>query len=280
VTGWEQSVAGLRHMEKRWQGAHLLATLAGELAGTATLFVFPGTETAAHASADVCVLQKLRRRGIGSQLLRALSAEAEQIGRSGLQLEVREDDPDSLAFVEHRRFVDVERQQGLVLELKELEPLPAGPPEGVEIVVQAERPDLERALYDMSREAVRDIPGLDSTYVQTFEQWRSFEIERPTRAHGLCFVAVHRDEVVGYASMTASAATGFHGLTAVARAWRRRGVATALKRAQIAAAKYAGLERLVTESEARNMPMLRLNEKLGYEPVPALIVFRGPLYGR
>src|SRR5919109_111705 len=69
------------------------------------------------------------------------------------------------------------------------------------------------------------------------------------------------------------------GFTAVKRAWRRRGVATALKRAQIAGATELGLERLVTASEERNLPMRSLNEKLGYRPDSgrSTVVMRGPL---
>jgi RimJ/RimL family protein N-acetyltransferase len=70
-----------------------------------------------------------------------------------------------------------------------------------------------------------------------------------------------------------------HGLTATRRDWGRRGVATALKLAEIAAAKRAGFDRLVTENEERNEPMRRLNEKLGFVPAPELstIVMRGPV---
>ncbi len=70
-----------------------------------------------------------------------------------------------------------------------------------------------------------------------------------------------------------------HGLTATRRDWRRRGVATALKHAEIAAAKRGRFRRLVTESEERNEPMRRLNEKLGFVPAPELsvLVMQGPL---
>ena len=55
--------------------------------------------------------------------------------------------------------------------------------------------------------------------------------------------------------------------------------ATALKRAQIAAATDLGLKRLGTGSEERNLPMRMLNAKLGYEPDPELsvLVLRGPV---
>ena len=36
-------------------------------------------------------------------------------------------------------------------------------------------------------------------------------------------------------------------------------------------------ERMLTESQHENEPMRRLNESLGYRPIPGTIVFRGPL---
>jgi mycothiol synthase len=71
----------------------------------------------------------------------------------------------------------------------------------------------------------------------------------------------------------------WHRLTAVKRAWRRRGIATALKLAQIGAARRSGLARLVTTNEERNVPMRSINDALGYRPEPRLstIVLRGPL---
>ena len=53
--------------------------------------------------------------------------------------------------------------------------------------------------------------------------------------------------------------------------------AVALKQAQIAAAKAAGLERLRTQNDLANAPMRRVNEKLGYRPRLAWIHLAGPL---
>src|SRR6185295_3288329 len=93
----------------------------------------------------------------------------------------------------------------------------------------------------------------------------------------LAFVALADAAVVGFASIDRIGETGYHGLTGVRRAYRRRGIARALKLRQIAAAKELGLKQLVTESEERNEPMRRLNESLGYRPIPGSIVLRGPL---
>ena len=61
------------------------------------------------------------------------------------------------------------------------------------------------------------------------------------------------------------------------RAWRGRGIAGALKRAQIAWAKQAGYEQLVTNNEERNVPIRRLNERLGYKPFEGRTLLRGPI---
>jgi GNAT superfamily N-acetyltransferase len=132
-------------------------------------------------------------------------------------------------------------------------------------------------MYAVGVQADEDIPGSEG--VQTFEQWRAHEIDRPTRRPELCFIALAGDEVVGYAALQVFGDEGHHGLTATRRDWRRRGVASALKRAEIAAAKRAGFTRLLTESEERNEPMRRLNEKLGYVPAPewSMSVMQGPV---
>ncbi len=216
-------------------------------------------------------------QGVGGALHTALSEHARALGKTELQLEVGEEDGGAIAFLEKRGYREVERQKAVALELGPLEPLPVEAPAGVEIQSWEERPDLLPAMFELYREANADIPGLDAEAEMTFEDWSVRELERPARRHDLSFVAVAGDELVGLATLDIFPAGGFHGLTAVARAWRRRGVGRALKRTQIAAAKAAGLERLYTESEERNEPMRRLNEQLGFRPIPGMVVMRGPL---
>ena len=94
------------------------------------------------------------------------------------------------------------------------------------------------------------------------------------------FLAITGDEVVGHALLilpSARPGVGWHQMTGVRRAWRGRGVAGALKRAQIAWAKAQGLDRLETENHEDNAPMRRLNDRLGYQAKPATITLRGPL---
>lgn len=277
VTGCPPSLENLHHSIETMQAAYFLARLGGETVGCGLALVSPGAEAGPVAEGDASVLPELRRRGIGTALLQAVSDHGRSLGKDTLQIEVREDDPESAGFLERRGYAEIERQKEVSLDLTAIEAPEVVPPEGIEIAPWAERPDVLEAMYETGLEASGDIPGLDAALKQSHEQWRSFELERPSRSHELSFVALHGEEVVGFASLDVISGHAFHGLTAVRRAWRGRGVATALKLSQIRAAKLAGFERLLTESAEDNEPMRRLNEKLGYRPSPGMIVFRGPL---
>jgi GNAT superfamily N-acetyltransferase len=274
----QPSLVSMRHTLATFPHAvYLLARRESQAVGCGYAGFFPGTEDEPFMYANVSVVPEARRQGVGSALFRGLAAHARAAGKTGFTVEVAEDDPESLAWIERRGFTEVERQKGLELLLADAKDVKPHPPAGIEIVPR--RPEHERGMYEVGLEAGRDIPGLDADHDPSFEQWRAFEIERPSRRPELCFVALADGEVAGFASIDVfgESDTGWHGLTAVGRSWRRRGIAEALKRSQIEAARRLGLRRLMTESEERNEPMRRLNEKLGYCPVPGMIALRGPL---
>jgi len=229
------------------------------------------------ALGDIAVVPEARRRGIGSAMLADFSRRGRALGKKSLQGEVKETDAESRAFVERRGFVQFGAEKAVVLDLAGVELLAVDPPAGVRIASRQEVPDRLEDMYAVAVQADEDIPG--SVGAQTFEQWRALEIDKPSRRAELCYIALAGDEVVGYAALHVFRDEVFHGLTVTRRDWRRRGVATALKRAEIAAAKREGFSRLITESEERNEPMRRLNEKLGFVPAPELstVVMRGPL---
>lgn len=251
---------------------YLIARLDGEPAGCGFVDPWPDELAPAH----LVVVPALRRRGIGSALLAELGGRALDAGRPELEGDVIESDVAAQEYLEHRGYRVVGGEKAVALDLTALEPEPAQAPAGVEIVALADRPELAESLYAVGTEAAADIPGHAGD--MSFEQWRAIELDRPTRRRDLLFVAVANDEPVGYVSMDDYGRDGHNGLTAVRRTWRRRGIATALKRTQIAAAKRAGFERLITGSEERNLPMRTLNAKLGYRPEPSrsTLTMRGP----
>jgi mycothiol synthase len=267
------TVENLRfNLESMKKVVYLLARLGGEPVACGFVDSWPE-----FAMGDAAVVPEHRRQGIGSAMLAEVSARAHDFGNNRLQVEVRDVDAESRVFLERRGFVKIGAEQAVVFELEDVEPPGVAPPPGVRIVSRAEEPDLLDQMYLVGVQAGEDIPGSEG--VPTFEQWKAHEIDRPTRRPELCFIALTEHEVVGYAALQVFGDEAHHGLTATRRDWRRKGVASALKRAEIAAAKRAGFRRLVTESEERNEPMQRLNEKLGFIPSPELsvVVMRGHL---
>jgi mycothiol synthase len=271
------TLEGFRHQEQIWDSVHLVAFVDGEPVGTG----WTGPREGSSLYCRFGVLPDRRGAGAGTALYRAVSESASSRGAEGLVLEVLQAHPDSLDWVERRGFAEIERQEAVALDLTQHDPLPVDVPDGIEIVTRAERPDLVREMYEVGVEAARDIPGLDGEHDPSFEEWAAFEIERPSRDPSLCFLALADGRVVGFASLDVFPDDVFHGLTAVAREWRGRGVGAALKRSQIAAGVARGFPRLLTESQHGNEPMRRLNLKLGFRPEPSLstIVLRGPLAG-
>lgn len=221
-----------------------------------------------------------RRRGAGSALYTALSDWAAELGHDRLEVPVRDDDAESLAFATRRGFVEDRREQGLVLELAGVEAPEPKVPEGIAIVTWAERPELARGIYEVVLQALPDVPGEEDYAVEPFEDWLEHEMRRPGDRPEATFVALAGNEVVGYSKFSLTEAqptTAYHDLTAVKRAWRRRGIARALKAAQIGWAIAHGYERLGTRNEVRNAPIRRLNERFGYRLAPGRVYLRGPL---
>jgi GNAT superfamily N-acetyltransferase len=228
----------------------------------------------------VTVLADRRGRGTGSALYSRASEWAAERGVSKLETWIDEDDEESIAFAERRGFVEVERDSRLVLDLAGVEPPPVDPPPGIEVVTWAERPDVIRGVYEVASEGYPDIPGGEDEQMEPFEDWLEHDMQGPSDRPDATFLALADGEVIGYAkfSLTAARPTiASHDMTAVRRSWRGRGVAGALKRAQIGWAKREGFERLQTTNEVRNEPIRRLNERLGYHVVPGRVFFLGPL---
>ena len=225
---------------------------------------------------SVRVVQRHRRQGVGTALFRALSARARSDGRSALTMSVRHDDLDAQSYLGKRGFVEVLRMRESVLDLAH-----AGgrfaPPGDVELVPFGN--ELEPAVYAAAVEIARDIPAADGVEIGTLDTWRAHELS-PQLLRDCSFVALSRGEVVGYATLHAGDNDeGLHAMTGVVREWRRRGVALALKRAQIDAATRRGLRRLRTGNAIEN-PMLKVNERLGYRRDVDWLHLRGPLLDR
>jgi GNAT superfamily N-acetyltransferase len=255
-----------------------LAWIDGSAAGSAVGAIRP--QRPDRVFALVTVLAEHRRHGVGSALYQVVSKWAAELGLDTMETWVEEDDAESIAFAQRRGFAEIERNGRMVLDLAAVGELSVEAPAGIEIVTWAERPDVEYGLYEVACEANRDVPGSEQERMEPFGDWLAHEMRGSGDLPEATFVALAGDEVVGYAKFSLTAArplVAAHDLTGVKRAWRGRGIAGALKRAQIAWAKREGYERLETANEMRNEPIRRLNARLGYRPAPGRIFLLGPL---
>ena len=258
--------------------ADLLAREDGVVLGCGFAALFPGLPQSPRVM--VTVPPRNRRRGAGTAFYSAISDWARERGLETLEAVLADNDPDSLAFAERRGFVEERREKGVALDLTTIEPPPVEPPAGVEIVSWADRPELARGLFEVSVEASPDVPGYEDEQHEPFEAWLEHDMQGPGDPPEATFVAVAGDEVVGYAKFslsTTSTKSAYHDLTAVKRDWRGRGIARALKSAQIGWAKANGYEQLRTANDERNTAMRRLNEQLGFRPAIGRLFLRGPL---
>ena len=232
------------------------------------------------ARAAVAVIPAARGAGVGTGLLAALSAWAQGAGHVELMGSVKENDDASLSWADRRGFVEVGRNSLLALALTAIDSPAVEPPRGIEIVSWAERPDAAAGMYEVACEAYPDVPGEEEAEVAPFEEWLAMDLQGAGDRPEATFVALAGDEVVAYAKLSLSLArpkVAMHDMTGVKRAWRGRGIADALKSAEIAWAKENGYERLETQNEERNEPIRRLNQRHGYVVEPGSVTVRGPI---
>jgi GNAT superfamily N-acetyltransferase len=227
---------------------------------------------------DVCialvtVLAEHRGSGAGTALYEAISRWAAEQGRDTLESRAEGDDDESLAFARRRGFTESWRETGFELDPRSAAP-DLMPLAGIEIVRLADRPELAEAIYDVAVEAMPDIPSLEDWRAPERERFLDTNVRSPS---SVLVLALEGGDVVGYASLAVRDDEAVHAMTAVKRAWRGRGIARALKAAEIAWAKEHGLARLTATNELRSAAMIRVNESLGYRPAPGRVGLRGPL---
>jgi mycothiol synthase len=222
------------------------------------------SQTPERTAVVVGVLPEHRRRGIGSELLDRVVAYAPELERPQISGMVFEDDPDSIAWVTNRGFEEYGRQVELSRELSAAEAEPQAP-NGVELTELHESRHEEA--YEVWAECYPDMPLSPPIPAPTYDEWLEEEVSGP-----VTFVALDAGRIVGAAALFERVdGLAEHGLTAVRRSHRGRGIATALKQTLIHWAAENGFRELTTWTQDGNAAMQAVNLKLGYRPRPAVI---------
>jgi mycothiol synthase len=206
------------------------------------------------------ILPEHRRRGAASAILVVLLEHLAGRGFSSVRADASDDA--SFAFATRHGFEEIDRQVEQVRTLAPDEP--AAPPyPGVEFWTVAQRPELLQRSYALAREGYADMALTTGPATVSIDEWLRDEATLP----GGSFVALEHGMIVGYAGLIAwngDPSRAENGLTVVDRRWRRRGLATALKRRQLAWAGENGIREIVTWTQQGNDAMRRVNAGLGY----------------
>jgi mycothiol synthase len=225
------------------------------------------------------VLAEHRRRGLGRAFLERCIAAARAHGSEVLAAGVEEGDVAGEAFAARFGLREVLRELEISRPVKPDEPDP-DPPAGIELVELSSRLDLLPAVYGLACQTLPEMPLHAPLEMPSYERWIEEDATGPDVLAGGTLIALDGGLVVGFSGLMRRAADPHlaeHGLTSVAASHRNRGIATALKRAQIAWASRSGYRELMTSTQVGNAPMRAVNDKLGYEPRPAWIRVEGAL---
>jgi mycothiol synthase len=256
-----ERTAPVEELQRRRQESYRLYLLAyrdGELVATG----FAGKSDLGHGSVMPLVLEEHRSQGLGSAILERLVEHVRSEGFSQVGGMVDGHDAHSVGWVARRGFEEIDRQIEMVRTLDG--PLAEPPPyPGVEFATIEERPELLEQAFDLASEGYSDLKLAVGTISVPLDEWLRDEATLP----GGSYVALADGEIVGYAGLMAwpgDDTRSEHGLTVVRRAWRRRGLASALKARELAWASRNGIRELVTWTQTGNEALQGVNEGLGY----------------
>jgi mycothiol synthase len=224
---------------------------------------------------------------IGTQLFQTILAALQPYDPISLRTTTREDQSSALHLITKWKFSESKRYWESRLNINNFDMTPYLKVEekpvthGIEITTLAELSKCDSAYkekyYDMWCETRLDVPRSEPATNVSYEHWHKWIIESPYMIPEATLIAVDKAEknYVGVSQLL-KAADGEHlqtGLTGVRRAYRRKGIALALKLKGIAYAKQHGASELRTSNESTNQAMLSINEMLGYVKQPVWIEF-------
>lgn len=224
----------------------------------------------------VSVRRDLSGQGVGSRLLAHGEGLAREHAARDLYASCRGDDDSSYAWAQRRGYALHNQRTEGALDLTgwdgsrfaaDLDRAKSG---GIRLELTDGVPDepVLQALYELEAETVPDVPDNRGMPFPPYEHWRSEWFDHRPK---LTAIAFDGQRPVGLSLLGVPPAPGQSALTyttGVARAYRGRGIALALKVLTINAAHQQGVTRLMTYNDPDNPPMLAVNRKLGYVIVP------------
>jgi len=237
-----------------------------------------------HFYVWVAVDQERCGQGIGAALYADARVFLREQGAASLASEARDHCAASLRFAQQRGFAIQRHHFESTLDLTAFDEtpyqdvIPALTAAGIRFSSLADFGDSQaarRKLYELNDETGRDIPGADEAWMsfEEFEQWIcGAEWYRPEGQ----LVALDGETWAGMAAvrLMPEVQSAYNLHTGVARPYRGRKIALALKLCAIRYARQHGARAMRTHNDSLNAPMLAINQRLGYRSQPGKYILR------
>jgi len=237
------------------------------------------------------VFPELWGRGIGSRLWDRLQQSLRAREALAVRTLVKEDRAHAVRFVQARGFSEVMRTWDSLLDvascdLSRFQPdLARADAAGVAITTlgseMARDPSCLPQVYALDMELGADVPNPEPFTPVEFTTWRHHTVDAPWFIPDAYFLAVVGGQYAGVSTLWKPWTGDWlqQGLTGVRRAFRGRGIATALKVRTVEYARAHQCRQIKTENEIHNATMIAINDRFGFQRQPVWITFLKNLEG-
>ena len=228
-------------------------------------------------------------RGYGSASYNFLMEQLQQYDPIKIISEVNEIHMRGIHFLEDRGFTMSMKEQESQLDLTVYKPekyqdeIARVLNKGFRIVTlsrfRKENKKADYKCWQFERVVSPDMPWIDPISVPEFDHYKEYVLAHPHFNPDSWFIVLDGKTIVGLNNLWKTSMKNIigTGLTGVLRKYRRKGIATALKHTSLGWAKKQGYTSIRTNNVDSNEGMLSINLKLGFQFMPAWLVFEKEL---
>ena len=152
--------------------------------------------------------------------------------------------------------------------------------QGVRLLTLAddEHPERYRQLYELDAEGDQDVPSTVPYVPQSFDAFMKW-FDDPGLHPDRLWIAREGGRIVGLSVLSYPPIRGHVSTdwTTTLRSVRGRGIARALKLETVVQAIDLGIERVLTDNDSQNAPILHLNEQMGYHRITGAVSLLKPV---